>query len=269
MDVRVSVQCQRAGGDEQEGLRGDQCDRPRARFWVGSDDGERLPSDGVRRTFTGVSGDDDVLDDDLVGVERGRVVGASVNECDGWRQRSDVEAQLQLAWRLSCLRRQRDRILEGDLRRVADRRHLADAHVEEASPRLRVELVRTMIEWARLSCAGCCTPATLAHGLYERLGFGAADETYLERPPAEPAAEGHRWGRGRGGDAENQWRVHRSRRRSNWCARSRSVDARTAGRGAGFAQLGGWRAPATIDTPPHVRRGALPERNRRGPARWC
>ena len=142
----------------------------------------------MRRTFTG-DGHDYVLDDDRARVDVDALWAFLSTKAywARWRQRSDVEAQLQSAWRVVGAYDLSGMV--GFSRAISDGvaiAYLADVYVEERcrGDGLGVELVRTMIEWGPGAQLRWMLHTRDAHGLYERLGFGAADETYLERPPA-------------------------------------------------------------------------------------
>ena len=152
------------------------------------DDGGALPSGCVRRTFTGC-GHDYILDDDRdrVDVDALWVFLSTKAYWARWRQRSDVEAQLRSAWRVVGAYDETGMV--GFSRAISDGvaiAYLADVYVEERArgDGLGIELVTTMIEWGPGSQLRLMLHTRDAHGLYERFGFGAADETYLERPPA-------------------------------------------------------------------------------------
>ena len=142
----------------------------------------------MRRTFTG-GGNDYVLDDDRDRVDLDALWAFLSTKAywARWRQRSDVEAQLRSAWRVVGAYDATGMV--GFSRAISDGvavAYLADVYVEERArgDGLGVELVTTMIEWGPGAQLRWMLHTRDAHGLYERFGFGTADETYLERSPS-------------------------------------------------------------------------------------
>jgi GNAT superfamily N-acetyltransferase len=70
--------------------------------------------------------------------------------------------------------------------------YLADVYVlaGHRGRGLGVELVRAAVDESPFPHLRWMLHTKDAHGLYERFGFGPADERYLERPPAEERREG-------------------------------------------------------------------------------
>lgn len=101
-----------------------------------------------------------------------------------WRQRADVEAQFDSAWRL--VGAYEDGALVGFARAFSDGvalAYLADVYVDDAvrGVGLGVELVRFMIDEGPGARFRWMLHTRDAHGLYERFGFAPADDRYLER----------------------------------------------------------------------------------------
>lgn len=131
-------------------------------------------------------GRDFELDDDPARVQRDRVWTWLSTDAywATWRERSDVEEQLDSAWRLVGL-------YEGAGQRGVARAfsdgvalaYLADVYVEPAARGLGlgVELVRFMIDDGPGAGFRWMLHTRDAHGVYERLGFVPADDRYLER----------------------------------------------------------------------------------------
>jgi len=69
--------------------------------------------------------------------------------------------------------------------------YLADVYVlaDHRGRGLGVELVRAAVEDSPFPHLRWMLHTKDAHGLYERFGFGPADERYLERPPVEERLE--------------------------------------------------------------------------------
>lgn len=102
-----------------------------------------------------------------------------------WRSRAQVESQLDGAWRVVSAHV--DGHLVGFARAVSDgvgSAYLADVFVLERARGLGIAtaMLTLMIEQGPGSKLRWMLHTSDAHGLYERLGFGAPDRTYLERP---------------------------------------------------------------------------------------
>ena len=107
-----------------------------------------------------------------------------------WRDRGDVEAQLAAAWRVVGAY-DRDGVMVGFARAVSDGitiAYLADVFILPAArgTGLGVALVKAMIDDGPGAHLRWMLHTRDAHGLYERFGFQAPDDTYLERPMRVP-----------------------------------------------------------------------------------
>jgi len=106
-----------------------------------------------------------------------------------WRTRQDVEAQVTAAWRVvGCYELPSGRMV-GFGRAVSDGvglAYLADVFVapEHRGQGLGQRLVEVMIEKGPGADFRWLLHTADAHGLYEKFGFRAPDETLLERPHA-------------------------------------------------------------------------------------
>lgn len=107
------------------------------------------------------------------------------------RSRKVVECQVGEATRVVGLYLGSEQV--GFARYWADGRvaYLADVYVlaEHRGRGLGVELVRFAVEEGPHSGLRWMLHTKDGHGLYERFGFGPADDHYLERPPAAEAGE--------------------------------------------------------------------------------
>ncbi len=107
-----------------------------------------------------------------------------------WRDRSVVEAQLAAAWRVVGAY-DGDGAMVGFARAVSDGitiAYLADVFILPTvrGDGLGVALVKAMIDDGPGADLRWMLHTRDAHGLYERFGFRAPDETYLERPMRSP-----------------------------------------------------------------------------------
>jgi GNAT superfamily N-acetyltransferase len=145
---------------------------------------------GVRRELP----DGYELDDDPGRLDHDAIVDFLSTQAywHRWRSREDIVSQLRSAWRCVGLF-DRAGAQVGLARVVADGvalGYLADVYVldEHRGRGLGVALVREAVEsqptWRWL------LHTADAHGLYRKLGFGAAPETLLERPGVPPVDGG-------------------------------------------------------------------------------
>jgi GNAT superfamily N-acetyltransferase len=109
-----------------------------------------------------------------------------------WRERGDVERQIDGAWRVVAAYEKISGRMVGFSRAISDGvsfAYLADVFVE---PSMRgrgvgVELVRFMVERGPARTFRWALHTKDAHSLYERYGFGPPDGSrYLERPGRRP-----------------------------------------------------------------------------------
>jgi GNAT superfamily N-acetyltransferase len=128
------------------------------------------------------------VDDDAERVDRDRVWAfLSTSAYWGrWRTRTDVERQLDTAWRVVGGYDRRGAMV-GFARAVSDGvafAYLADLYVEPVARGggLGVALVRAMVEQGPGAGFRWALHTADAHPLYQRFGFGPPDATYLERP---------------------------------------------------------------------------------------
>ncbi|MBF4595664.1 GNAT family N-acetyltransferase [Curtobacterium flaccumfaciens] len=110
-----------------------------------------------------------------------------------WRRRSDVETQIDRAWRVVGIYETQEGRQVGFARATSDGVHdayLADVIVEPGARGRGIGklLMRTMVE----DGVGAAFRWTLftadAHGLYEQFGFAAPDSTAMVRPSTRAAA---------------------------------------------------------------------------------
>ncbi|GAA2332221.1 GNAT family N-acetyltransferase [Saccharopolyspora halophila] len=104
-----------------------------------------------------------------------------------WRQRADVERQVDLAWRVVGAYRRDDGAMIGFARAFSDgvaNAYLADVFVldEARGHGVGKAVVREMIESGPGRDFRWMLHTDDAHGLYRSFGFDAPDGTYLERP---------------------------------------------------------------------------------------
>jgi GNAT superfamily N-acetyltransferase len=103
-----------------------------------------------------------------------------------WRRRADFEKQLASAWRVvGCYAP--DGSMIGFARAMSDGvalAYLADVYVDAGhrGRRLGTRLVEVMIDEGPGSDFRWMLHTRDAHGLYAKLGFAPADQSYLERP---------------------------------------------------------------------------------------
>ena len=102
-----------------------------------------------------------------------------------WRTRQDVDEQFDAAWRIVGVYGS-DGAQVGLARAISDgvaTAYLADVYVvpEHRGHGLGVALVEEMIEHGPGADFRWMLHTADAHGLYRRFGFGASDDTYLER----------------------------------------------------------------------------------------
>ncbi len=104
-----------------------------------------------------------------------------------WRTRSDVDRQIDGAWRVVGAYERRTGRMVGFARAMSDGvalAYLADVYVlpEHRGAGLGVALVTSMIEDGPGRDFRWMLHTADAHGLYTKLGFAAPDATMLERP---------------------------------------------------------------------------------------
>lgn len=104
-----------------------------------------------------------------------------------FRARPDFEAQLACAWRVVGVYETATGRQVGFARAVSDGvafAYLADVFVlpDTRGAGLGKELVATMIDRGPGAAFRWTLHTADAHGLYEKYGFAAPDETYMERP---------------------------------------------------------------------------------------
>lgn len=104
-----------------------------------------------------------------------------------WRDRHEVQAQLDSAWRVVGVYRIADGQMVGFARAISDGvayAYLADLYVEPGARGLGLgtRLVRVMIEAGPGTQFRWALHTADAHGLYQRFGFAPPDPSYLERP---------------------------------------------------------------------------------------
>jgi GNAT superfamily N-acetyltransferase len=107
------------------------------------------------------------------------------------RSRDEVERQVLGSSRVVGLYHGERQV--GFARTLSDGRvaYLADVYVrkEHRGRGLGVELVRAAVDEGPFPHLRWMLHTQDAHGLYEKFGFGPADERYLERPPAAERPE--------------------------------------------------------------------------------
>lgn len=109
-----------------------------------------------------------------------------------WRGRSDVERQISVSWRVIGAYERATGRMVGFARAVSDGvalAYLADLFVVDdmRGKGLGKGLVTAMIDDGPGAGFRWMLHTSDAHGLYEQFGFRKPDQTYLERPGANPA----------------------------------------------------------------------------------
>ena len=109
-----------------------------------------------------------------------------------WRDRSDVERQISASWRVIGAYERATGRMVGFARAVSDGvalAYLADLFVVDdmRGKGLGKGLVTAMIDDGPGAGFRWMLHTSDAHGLYEQFGFRKPDQTYLERPGANPA----------------------------------------------------------------------------------
>jgi GNAT superfamily N-acetyltransferase len=134
------------------------------------------------------------LDDDRGRVDRNAVWEFLSTEAywARWRERSDVEKQIDTAWRVVGAYESSAGRTVGFARAISDGvsfAYLADVYVAPAARGggLGVELVRFMLDEGPGRLFRWSLHTRDAHTLYERFGFAPPDSGYLERPGTRPA----------------------------------------------------------------------------------
>lgn len=138
------------------------------------------------------------LDDDPGRVDRDALWAFLSQEAywGRWRNRADVEAQLDSAWRVVGGYETGSGRMAGFARAVSDGvayAYLADVFVvaDARGHGLGTELLTAIIDRGPGAGFRWCLHTADAHGLYEKFGFAVPDATYLERPPRQqPLARG-------------------------------------------------------------------------------
>lgn len=137
------------------------------------------------------------LDDDRARVDRAAVFAFLSTEAywARWRSRSDVDAQIDSAWRVVAAYERATGATVGFARAISDGvalAYLADVYVLERArgDGLGIALVDMMIERGPGRTFRWMLHTSYSHSLYERFGFVPADGTCLERPAssADPPA---------------------------------------------------------------------------------
>ena len=108
-----------------------------------------------------------------------------------WRERADLERQLDGAWRMVGAYDSTGAMV-GFARAVSDGvivAYLADVFVlaEHRGHGIAIGLLTEMIENGEGSDFRWMLHTADAHGLYQRFGFAAPNDRYLERPSSRPA----------------------------------------------------------------------------------
>jgi GNAT superfamily N-acetyltransferase len=129
------------------------------------------------------------FDDDPARVDRDALWSFLSREAywERWRQRADVERQLESAWRVVAGYETASGRMIAFSRAVSDGvalAYLADVYVEPDArgQGLGKELVKTMIEAGPGTGFRWMLHTRDAHTMYAALGFTGADERYMERP---------------------------------------------------------------------------------------
>ncbi len=112
-----------------------------------------------------------------------------------WRSRTDVERQLETAWRLVGCYESATGAMVGFARAVSDGvgfAYLADVFVltEHRGKGLGARLLEAMIEDGPGNDFRWLLHTSDAHGLYENFGFRPADHKVMERPQATEGGPG-------------------------------------------------------------------------------
>lgn len=130
------------------------------------------------------------FDDDPARIDRDAVWAWLSTEAywGRWRSRTDIDAQLDSAWRVVCAYRIDTRELVGFARAVSDGvgfAYLADVFVLEdhRGHGLGKGLLQLMIEEGPGRDFRWTLFTGDAHGLYEQFGFAEPDATAMVRPP--------------------------------------------------------------------------------------
>ena len=130
-----------------------------------------------------------VLDDDRARVDRDALWAFLSTEVywARWRSRTDVETQLENAWRIVGVYDEASGEMVGYARAVSDGvsfAYLADVyiHSEARGIGLGKELIRVMVDGGPGADMRWTLHTDDAHALYRQFGFGEPDSTYLERP---------------------------------------------------------------------------------------
>lgn len=134
------------------------------------------------------------LDDDRRRVDRDAVWRFLSTEAywARWRERDDVEKQIDAAWRVAAAYETTSGRTVGFARAISDGvsfAYLADVYIEPSvrGAGLGVELVRFMVDEGPGRLFRWALHTRDASTLYERFGFAPPDDGYLERPDARPA----------------------------------------------------------------------------------
>jgi GNAT superfamily N-acetyltransferase len=136
------------------------------------------------------------LDDDRRRVDRNAVWRFLSTQAywARWRERGDVEKQIDGAWRVAAAYETASGATVGFARAISDGvsfAYLADVYVDPTvrGKGLGVELVRFMVDEGPGRIFRWALHTRDAHSLYKRFGFAPPDSGYLERPGARPAIE--------------------------------------------------------------------------------
>ncbi|MDI2130847.1 GNAT family N-acetyltransferase [Yinghuangia seranimata] len=134
------------------------------------------------------------VDDDPARVDRDAVWAFLSSDAywGRWRERTDLEHQLDASWRVVGAYRRADGAMVGFARAVSDGRsfaYLADVYVlpETRGSGLGKELVRVIVEEGPGRDFRWMLHTSDAHGLYAKFGFAAPDTSYMERPGGRAA----------------------------------------------------------------------------------
>ena len=136
-----------------------------------------------------MTGDDYELDDDPLRVDREVLTEFLTTEAywGRWRTRTDIDQQLETAWRVIGVYQRSTGAMIGFARAVSDgvsMAYLADVFVlhPHRGRGLGTSVVRAMIDDGPGATMRWMLHTADAHDLYARFGFGQPDQTYLERP---------------------------------------------------------------------------------------
>lgn len=129
------------------------------------------------------------VDDDKARIDRDVVWSFLSREAywGRWRTRSDVDRQLDAAWRVVGAYRRDDGAMVGFARAFSDgvgAAYLADVFVrpEARGHGIGVAIVHAMVDDGPGATFRWMLHTADAHDLYRRFGFTEPDATYLERP---------------------------------------------------------------------------------------